>query len=95
MIIQCRKMGVLVWIGCGALAASLTVCPAIAQTDNYDPSSRTRISYGMARDPQTVNQDNTSASPPDNSNATWKPARGTQQPPQPQRTYEAPRAGSR
>jgi hypothetical protein len=68
---------------------------ARAQSDSYDPSNRTPIHFGMARDPVTANQDSTTtANSPDNS--TWRPASTSGSRWQPRRTSVAPpRAGSR
>ena len=91
MHIQPRKLGKWAGIGCVALATSFMAGLALAQSDNDDPSNRTRISYGMVHQPPSADSDvfgDTPVKPPADTSHSSAPVW------HPQRTYDPPRAGS-
>jgi hypothetical protein len=80
-----HRMGRLVGLGCGLVAASSIIGAVVAQTDNSDSwSGRTQIRYGMVRDTGASTKDGDSDTstdvPPPATHGHWAPSRGEPSP---------------
>ncbi len=83
--IRSHRMGRLVGLGCGLVAAFSIIGAVVAQTDNSDSwSGRTQIRYGMVRDTGASTKDGDSDTstdvPPPATHGHWAPSRGEPSP---------------